>query len=109
MSGTEKDQLSGFVVDQHCAFEQALSARRKRYPTGEFRAFAMAVRKYVQATRGDRMLHRSVVQAASGLVENLRNERKRVPGEVLVEADRLECLLSLGYDPDFDGDEPAGL
>jgi hypothetical protein len=67
------------------------------------------VRKYVQATREDRTLHRSVVQALNGLVENLRNERKRVPGEVLAEADRLECLLFLGYNPHFDGDEPPGL
>ncbi len=105
----EKDRLAALVVDQHCAFEQALAGSRKRYPTREFRSFAMAVRKYVQATSGDRMLHRSVVKAIIGLVENLRNERKRVPGEVLVEADRLECLLFLGYDPPFDGDEPPGL
>ncbi|MBZ5563553.1 MAG: hypothetical protein LAP13_14180 [Acidobacteriia bacterium] len=55
------------------------------------------------------MLHRSVVQAVNGLVENLRSERKRVPDEVLLEAERLECLLFLGYDPHFDGDEPPGL
>lgn len=109
MSGTEKDRLAALVVDQHRAFEQALAGSRRRYPTREFRSFATAVRKYVQATREDRMLHRSVVQAVNGLVENLRNERRRVPGEVLGEADRLECLLFLGYDPHFDGDEPPGL
>jgi hypothetical protein len=38
-----------------------------------------------------------------------RGERKRVPGEVLFEADRLECLVFLGYDPNFDGAEPPGL
>ena len=109
MSGTETDRLAALVVDQHCAFEQALAGGRRRYPSREFRSFVRAVRKYVQASREDRMLHRSVVQAVNGLVENLRNERKRVPGEVLVEADRLECLLFLGYDPQFDGDEPPGL
>ncbi len=109
MSGTQKDRLAALVVDQHCAFEQALAGSRRRYPTREFRSFATAVRKYVQATREDRMLHRSVVQAVNGLVENLRNERKRVPGEVLVKADRLEWLLVLGYNPHFDGDEPPGL
>jgi hypothetical protein len=55
------------------------------------------------------MLHRSVVQAVNGLVEYLRSERKRVPEEVLLEAERMECLLFLGYDPHFDGDEPPGL
>ena len=49
------------------------------------------------------------VQAVNGLVENLRSERKRVPEEVLLEAERLECLLFSGYDPHFDGDEPPGL
>jgi len=51
----------------------------------------------------------SVVQAVNGLVEKLRIERKRVPGEVLVEADRRECPFSLGYNPHFDGDEPPDL
>jgi len=55
------------------------------------------------------MLHRGVVQAVNGLVEYLQCERKRVPDEVLVEAERLECLLFLGYDPYFEGDEPPGL
>jgi len=32
-----------------------------------------------------------------------------VPDEVLLEAERLECLLFSGYDPHFDGDEPPGL
>jgi hypothetical protein len=27
----------------------------------------------------------------------------------MVEAQRLECLLFIGYDPFFDGDEPPGL
>ena len=55
------------------------------------------------------MLHRGVVRAVNGLIENLQSERKRVPAEVLLEAERLECLLFLGYDPHFDGDEPSGL
>jgi len=55
------------------------------------------------------MLHRGVVQAINGLVEYLQSERKRVPDEVMLEAERLECLLFLGYDPHFEGDEPPGL
>ena len=55
------------------------------------------------------MMHLCVVRALNGLVEYLQSERKRVADEVLIEAERLECLLFLGYDPHFDGDEPPGL
>jgi hypothetical protein len=43
------------------------------------------------------------------LREFLEVERKRIPGDILFEADRLECRLFAGYDPNFDGDEPPGL
>jgi hypothetical protein len=109
MSGSEKDRLAALAGDQHCAFEQALAGSRKRYPTREFRSFATVIRQYVDATREDEMLHRTVITAVHGLVEYLQRERKRVPSEVLWEAERLECLLFLGYDPHFDGDEPPGL
>lgn len=109
MSDAEIDRLAALVVDQHCAFEQALAGSRRRYPTHEFRSFATAMRQYVKATCEDEILHRSVVQAVNGLAEYLRSERKRVPEEVLLEAERLECLFFLGYDPSFDGDEPPGL
>jgi hypothetical protein len=45
----------------------------------------------------------------NGLRELLQQERKRVPGTVLFEADRLECLFFAGYDPHFEEDEPPGL
>jgi hypothetical protein len=109
MFGSEKDRLAALVIDQHCVFQQALAGRRKRYPTREFESFAAVLRQYVDATREDDMLHRCVVRAVNGLVEYLQSERKRVPDEVLLEAERLECLLFLGYDPHFDGDEPPGL
>jgi hypothetical protein len=109
MSGSGKDRLAALVIDQHSAFEQALAESRERYPMREFRSFAAVIRQYVDATGEDEMLHRGVVRAVNGLVEYLRSERKRVPDEVLLEAERLECLLFLGYDPHFDGDEPPGL
>jgi hypothetical protein len=56
--------------------------------------------------REDELMHRDVIGAVHGLVDFLRVERKRVPGEERFEAERLECLLFLGYDPHFDGDEP---
>jgi len=108
MSGSEKDRLAELVIDQHCALQMALAESRKRYPTREFRAFAAVMRQYVDVTGKDEMLHRNVVRAVNGLVEYLQSERKSVPNEVLIEAERL-CLLFLGYDPYFEGDEPPGL
>jgi hypothetical protein len=109
MSGSEKDRLAALVIDQHTVFEQALAESRKRYPVREFRSFAAVIRQYVDATREDEMLHRGVVRAVHRLVEYLQSERKTVPDEVSLEAERLECLLFLGYDPHFDGDELPGL
>jgi hypothetical protein len=87
----------------------AFAGSRKTYPTPEFKSFAAVMRQYVDATREDETLHRGVVKAVYGLVEYLRSERKRVPNDVLLEAERLECLLFLGYDAHFDGDEPPDL
>jgi hypothetical protein len=109
MSDAEKDRLAMSVTDRHCEFEEALARNRRAYPIREFGLFAEAIRTYVERTRSDRMIHRKVAQSVHGLVDYLQTERKRVPGEVLSEADRLECLLFAGYDPHFAGDEPPGL
>ncbi len=109
MSGSEKDRLAALVLDQHCALQEALAGSRKRYPTREFRAFAAVMRQYIDATDKDEMLHRAVLCCVNGLVQYLPSERKRVPNEVLLEAERPECLLFQGYDPYFEGDEPPGL
>src|SRR5438067_2438345 len=109
MGDAEKDRLALSVVDRHSEFEKALAGNRRKYPAHEFRLFAEAVRQYVEKTGSDEMMHRCIFGAVHGLVDYLRIDRKRVPGEVLVEAERLECLLFLGYDPHFDGDEPPGL
>jgi hypothetical protein len=55
------------------------------------------------------MVHKSVATAVNGLREFLEMERKRIPGNILFEADRLECQFFAGYDPSFEGDEPPGL
>jgi hypothetical protein len=109
MGHAEKDRLAASVVERHHDFELALAGSRRRYPTREFRSFVEAARRYIQATHSDEMIHRGVVRAVHGLAEYLQIERKRVPNEVLVDAERLECLLFLGYDPHFEGDEPPGL
>ena len=41
--------------------------------------------------------------------EFLEMERKQIPGDILFEADRLECEFFDGYGPSFAGDEPPGL
>jgi len=109
MSDAEKDRLASSVADRHCEFREALAGTRRKYPIDEFRLFAQATRLYVERTRKDRMIHREVAELINGLFDYLQVERKRVPGEVLAEAERLECLLFAGYDPHFDGDEPLGL
>ena len=55
------------------------------------------------------MFHCHARSTRTSAVEFLQSKRNRVPNGVLVEAERLECLLFLGYDPHFDGDEPPGL
>jgi hypothetical protein len=50
-------------------------------------------------TKSDSLIHKSLAAAVNGLVDFLGAERKRVPGDVLRDAERLECLLFGGYDP----------
>ncbi len=109
MADSEKDRLAHAVVERHRDFPLALAGDRRSYPTREFRAFAHAAQRYVRAIRGDGLIHRGVVEAVHDLVDYPRVERKKVPGGVLVEAERLETLLFLGYDPFFEGEEPPGL
>ena len=89
--------------------QEALGENKRKYPTQQFRSFAESVRRYVELTGKDNLIHRDVVRAVHGLAEYLRLERKRVPDAILYEAERLECLLFAGYDPHFEGDEPPGL
>ena len=105
---SDKDQVAREVADLRIAFDLAFSDKRK-YPVGEFNAFLESVRRYIKVTADDSMVHNSVVQAVNGLREFLQAERKRIPGNILFEADRLECQFFDGYDPCFDGDEPRGL
>ena len=108
MAESEKDRLARQVADLRARFDLALSNKRK-CPIQEFKAFVHSVRRYVEITAGDPMIHKSVAGAVNGLREFLEVERKRVPGNVLFEADRLECQVFDGYDPSLKGDEPSGL
>jgi hypothetical protein len=108
MPDSEKDRAANDVAGQRAIFGLALSDKRK-YPVQEFRAFVQATRRYIEITQDHPLIHRSVASAVNGLREYLAVERKRVPGDVLFEADRLECQLFAGYDPSFEGAEPPGL
>jgi len=89
-------------------FQNTLSSERK-YPVQQFKSFVEAARRYIELTKGDPLIHRNVAKAINGLTDFLEVERKRVPGDVLSEAERLECLLFGEYDPHFEGNEPPGL
>jgi hypothetical protein len=109
MENSEKDRLATAVVDRWCSFQEALAGAKRRYPLQAFLSFADAARRYIEVTRDDQLVRRDVANAINGLEEILRLERKRVPGTVLAEADRLEYLFFGGFDPYFEGDEPPGL
>jgi hypothetical protein len=108
MKSSEKDRLAAQVESRWVDFQSALSDQRK-YPVQPFRAFFESVRRYAELTKSEPLIHRKVVVAVNGLTGFLQVERKRVPGQVLCDADRLECLLFSGHDPHFEGDEPPGL
>ena len=72
----------------------ALSNKRK-YPVAEFKAFVQSARRYIEIIAGDPMIHKSVARAVNGLREFLEMERKRIPGDILFEADRRSASFSL--------------
>jgi hypothetical protein len=109
MGNSDKDRLATAVVDCWSSFQEALAGAKRGYPLEAFLSFAEAARRYIEVTRHDSLVRRDVAIAINGLAEFLRLERKRVPGRVLSEADRLECLFFGGFDPHFKGDEPPGL
>ena len=109
MDNSQKNRLANAVVNRWCSFQEALGGTKRKYPAQEFLSFVEAARRYIDLTRHDRLIHREVAKAINGLTEFLQMERKRVPGRILSEADRLECLFFDGFDPHFEGDEPPGL
>jgi hypothetical protein len=108
MPSSEKDRLAEQVESRWLDFQNALSDQH-RYPLQSFQAFVEEAGRYAELTRSDQLIHRKVVGAVNGLVDFLAAERKRIPRQVLSDAERLECLLFGGYYPHFEGDEPPGL
>jgi hypothetical protein len=109
MLPSERDRSAARVMECWVAFQESLSSNKRKYPTQQFRALWVSTKRYAELSRSDTLIHRDVASAVNGLVDFLRLERKRVPGDVLRDADRLECILFGGYDPHFEGDEPPGL
>jgi hypothetical protein len=109
MLPSEKDQSAVRAIECWAAFQESLSSDKRKYPIQQFQAFWAATKRYAELTRSDSLIHRSVASSVNGLVDFLSLERKRIPGEVLRDADRLVCILFSGYDPHFEGDEPPGL
>ncbi len=108
MSSSGKDRLAAEIARRWEGLQDALSDKGK-YPIQQFRLFAEATRQYLQVTKGDTLIHRNVVEAVNGLADFLGAERRRVPRDILWDAERLECLVFSGYDPHFEGDEPPDL
>jgi len=107
MPSLEMDRLATEAMQCWADFQEDLSSDRQKYPLQQFRAFWAVTKRYAELTRSDPLIHRSVAGAVNGLVDFLEAERKCVPGDVLRDAERLECLLFSEYDPHFEGDEPG--
>ena len=86
MAESEKDRIARQVADLRVAFDLALSDKRK-YPVREFDAFLRSARHYIEITAGGSTIHKSVAWAVNGLLEFPQAEKKRIPGNVLFEAD----------------------
>ena len=108
MPDSEKDRAADDVVGQKATFDLALSDKRK-YPVQGIHGLCPGRVTLHRITQDQPLIYRSVARAVNGLREYQAVERKRVPGDVLLEADRLECQLFSGYDPSFEGDEPPRL
>ena len=94
-AASNRDRLAAAVGERWTDFQLALSERRK-YPTRDFKLFADVVRQYAELTKTDVLIHRSVVDAVHRVTDFLTSERERVPEDVLLQAERLECLLFSG-------------
>jgi hypothetical protein len=101
MPRSEKDRLAAEFEERWIDFQMALSGKRK-YPVQQFRLAWEIGRRYAEMTKRDVMLHRVVVSAVNGMTDYLRCERKRVPEEVVLKAQRLESLVFAGYDSYFE-------
>lgn len=109
MPTTQKEQLAAEAIDRWEDFQESLASVKRKYPIHQFQSFWLATKRYAELSKGDALIHKRVVATIHGLVDSLSAERKRVPSNILRDAERLECLLFMEYDPCFEDDEPPGL
>jgi hypothetical protein len=108
MPSPEKDRLATEVMQCWADFQHGLSSDKRKYPIRQFRAFWEVTKRYAELIKSDPLIHKGVARAVNRLVDFLKVERKRVPGHVLRDAERLECLLLGGYDHHCEGEEQLG-
>jgi hypothetical protein len=108
MLSSEKDRLVTEAMECWVDFQHSLSSDKRKYPIRQFRAFWEISKRYIDLTKSDPLIHKSIARVVNGLVDFLKLERKRVPRHVLREAERLECLLFGESEPDFEGERPPG-
>jgi hypothetical protein len=106
---SENGKLAAEVVDRWGDFQEGLASVKRKYSIHQFQAFWSATKRYAELTKADALIHMRVAAAVHGLVDYLFAEHKRVPDDLLRNAERLEWLLFMGYDHCFEGDEPPGL
>ena len=102
MPSSRKERLAAEVKERWVDFQLALSDKRK-YPVQQFKRFWDVGWRYAEFTKRDPLVHRVVIEAVNGLTDFLTAERKRVPEQVICDAQRLESLVFSGYDPQFEG------
>jgi len=95
----EKNRLAAEAMECWADFPDGLSSDKRKYPIQQFKAFWAVTKRYAELTRSDPLIHRSLAGAVNALNDLLGVERKRVPVQVLRDAERLECLLFCCYDP----------
>jgi hypothetical protein len=87
MPTSAKDRSAAVVLRRWLDLQNALSVKRK-YPVQQFKSFVEAARRYIELSKDDPLIHRNVAKAINGFTDFLEVERKRVPSDVLWEAER---------------------
>jgi hypothetical protein len=77
MTDSAKDALAATVEERWVDFQVALSDSKRKYPVQEFRKFAHAVRRYIEESGNDPLIHRNVVQVINGLTDSFEVGRDR--------------------------------
>jgi hypothetical protein len=93
MSHSEKDRLAVEFEERWIDFQMSLSDKRK-YPVEQFRLAWEIGRRYAEMIKHDALIHRVVANAVNGMTDFLTCERKRVPEEVVLKAQRLSRWFS---------------